>query len=659
VGNDPQIAASASFLVATTNGTITFLTKAGKLATDGSGNTINPILASLFFQPFFNPNDPNNLNTALNLPAGLKCAPRVSLYDGDPNKRGNQPLTDAQKAATQDCLKQFYDSRVMFDDFRKRFWIVTAVRNDSASHYASLSDVSQHVGRRTKLLVAVSVNQDPRAGWWMYAWDGEVDSGACTDVGAPLLIPQPCPGTQYTPGDAADYPSIGISKDYFVTTINVTNVGAWGVSAPSYTNVTAVAADGLAQGGCTTVCGWSYGHLDLGFSLLTPIPLGTLHHTTQPAVQHDVAPQGYTLLASNYPELNAIVVLGFRKAEGAVAPPVHVAVVPLDALEASDVNELPQQPSASIPTPFPVRVGNLDAQLLKAVARGGNLFLTWMDCRHWDFIIFNPCGTTVRLAGIDAVNALAATLAVPFLDTVVGQPDFDDPSGAQVSAGNPAIEVNSPGDIVVLYNRSGTQTFLQVRYSTWLHGESSLRGGFTLQAGTSPYNAQPPPPGKSYTLNLDTGGITVDPKDGVGVWMMHGYSYPKSAGVGEVDFAIGKVLGSSYYDFSIPPDGIQLNPKKPKHGKRFEIDWKVANDGDRRSPGGSGTIALLRGGVRTRLGMFSVPALAAGATRRVRMTLILPQGLRPGQYDLELGLPKSGDEYATGNDVARRRLRIR
>jgi len=132
VGNDPQIAASASFLVATTNGTITFLTKAGKLATDGSGNTINPILASLFFQPFFNPNDPNNLNTALNLPAGLKCAPRVSLYDGDPNKRGNQPLTDAQKAATQDCLKQFYDSRVMFDDFRKRFWIVTAVRNDSA-----------------------------------------------------------------------------------------------------------------------------------------------------------------------------------------------------------------------------------------------------------------------------------------------------------------------------------------------------------------------------------------------------------------------------------------------------------------------------------------------------------------------------------------------
>jgi hypothetical protein len=650
---DPNIAASTTALVVTTGGTITFYAKDGTLLTDGNGNAIQPFAASLFFQPFFDPADPKNLNTGLNLPKGLKCDPTVSSFDGDPNTPGLQPLSKKQTAATRDCLREVYDSRVIFDDFRKRFWIVSAARNDTASHYQDLADQASRVGRRTRQLVAVSLDADPRNGWYMYSWNGEVDDGACNTI--PVTVPVVCPGTQYIPGDAADYPSIGISKDYVVTTMNVTNFGPIAFNGPGYTNITAFDADGLASGGCKSTCGWTYGRLDGGFIGPSPgLNLGTVDHTVQPAVHHDVAPQGYTLMAANYPEYDFFLVLGFRKAEGAIAPPVHVALVPVDP-EVTDVNELPQRPAGTVKNPAMIRVGNLDATAMKAVARGGGLIVTWMDCKSP--VPLSPCTTMARLAGFDAPAALANGLAPTFLDGGVGMNDPDDTPGVLVSSGNPAIEVNKLGDIVVVYTRSSTKTFLQARYSALVHPESTLRTGRTLKAGNFPYNATDPDNGKNYVLNLDTGGIAVDPKDGVGVWMLHAFSF-KSDEKGDVDFAFGKVFGARYFNIAIEPGLVSLDPANVLPGGKVRLLWKVENDGDGASPASKGTIELVGRKRRIRLGSFSLRPLKPRATASFRRVVQLPEKIDPGVYQLELALPSSRKEYGAKDNRARRALRI-
>src|SRR5262249_3476691 len=133
---DPQIAASNAYLVITASGKIWLFTKAGKLVKkDKKGNPIvNPISAMAFWRDaWFNPQNPPTLNDSLNLPADLYCDPSFDPFDGAPGPPGDQPLSAAQKAATADCYRRVYDTRVIFDDFRKRFWIISAVRNDQGT----------------------------------------------------------------------------------------------------------------------------------------------------------------------------------------------------------------------------------------------------------------------------------------------------------------------------------------------------------------------------------------------------------------------------------------------------------------------------------------------------------------------------------------------
>jgi CARDB len=639
-GNDPTIAASDTHLVLTTNGEIRFYTKSGNLVTtDKNGNAIvNPITPWQLFSPFWNPSDPDNIDAHLNLPPEAPCDPTIFPF-------GN--LTQAQKDATKFCLNNVYDTRVIFDDFRKRFWLVAAARNP-AWKTASLPE--QRAARRSKLLLAVSLTQDPRDGWYLYGWDSVLDDGACTNIGFwPGPAPK-CPGTEYIPGDASDYPSIGISKDYFVWTIYVNNVNPWAPNFPkttccSYTNIFAVDSDGLANGGCLATCGWSYGVVQLDLTGLGQWLAPVYDQTTQPAVHHDAEPSGYTLLAAHHPDLEAVVVLGFRKAEGAVGPPLHAALVPVGATK--NPNDMLQMPQGAVTSPARIRITNLGQMALKAVAREQLLWLTWQDCKTWTGSNLGECASSIRLAELFGGSALNGFAAPLYFDGAIGN--------KAAYAGNPAVETNADFNSIVVYTRSGPTVVEAARYAAAIFGEPQLRNAATIELGNFPLGNNG---SGASTGNLDTGGAAVDPKDGLGIWLFHGISLEKDD-TGVWRFAFGKVFGKPYPDLTAWGGKlIEIFPAAPSAGGSVRISAQVSNEGDGRAGAVEAIASLVAGGESIELARFPVPALPSGETTRLTVDTRIPKSVEPGRHRLRIGVDPSGDEYGEANNTAERELVI-
>jgi hypothetical protein len=661
--NDPNLAASSGFLVATLNGTILFLNKAGQLLTSTKDGASFPgsISARQFFRFAFDPSGPN-LNTNLNLPKGLACNPTIDLFDGDPSTPKDDALSSAQTAATLDCLRSVYDSRVVFDDFRKRFWILSVVRNHSGGYFKGLVG-QQKVGHRDVFLVAVSVDEDPRDGWWVYVFPSTLDLGACNTLGSGPQAPPQCPGTVFRPGDGVDFPSIGISKDYVVTTVAPSQLNPftdqWG---NAYTSIVAFSASQLAKGVCQPGCGFAYGRIE---SLDIPFGASKLTVTAkhpEAAVQHSVAGGGYALVVANHPASDLLLVLGFRDGEG-FPPPLQTALVPVQP----EVDEVPDMPQPILPPfndPLDIKVSNISSTLPHAAAFGNHLFTAWMDCKKWSGQ--STCSTSIRLAAVDVLSAFGGNASPPSIDRTFGKRSQTDPEGALVYYGNAGVEVNKNLDAVVVYNRSGREVFPEARYSAYLHNEGDIRPSAVLERGASKNvpiggnkmpNADPP---VTKTFQMDTGGIAVDPYDDVGIWMLHSYISPKRDRTPTERMAIGKVFGSPQPDLSIITGvGIHLSPPKLRAGAHLIITGKISNDGDGRSRATEPTVYLIgKGGSRHRLARFAVPPLASGGAVRFRASATLPARLEPGSYELEVVLPTLPKEYSTKNNVGRRTVRM-
>ena len=114
-GGDPQVAAGKSFLVATAYNKLWVYTKDGKLVTkDKYGSALSyPMTAAQLFTPLWDPPGSNSkgINGYLKLPSGVPCNVE------DPFATGTFSLND------------WYDMRVIYDDFRDRFWVIASARN--------------------------------------------------------------------------------------------------------------------------------------------------------------------------------------------------------------------------------------------------------------------------------------------------------------------------------------------------------------------------------------------------------------------------------------------------------------------------------------------------------------------------------------------------
>jgi hypothetical protein len=96
------------------------------------------------------------------------------------------------KDAAGNPIDRFNDLRCIFDSYRKRFW-VTAYAGFSGAANVPMAK------RRYYIPMAVSKTQNPLDGWFFYYTDGAAQQGQANS-------------SIWQPGDAPDYPIIGIDK---------------------------------------------------------------------------------------------------------------------------------------------------------------------------------------------------------------------------------------------------------------------------------------------------------------------------------------------------------------------------------------------------------------------------------------------------------------
>jgi hypothetical protein len=661
---DPQIAASKTHLVVTAYNQIAFYTKDGSLVkTDANGKAIsNPITAQELFKPLWDPANPKNINTYLNLPAATRC-----------------DATDSDATANRTyCLDDYYDARVIFDEFRQRFWIVAAARNKATRSFSYKADGTTVVddqpaifaARRTKALIAVSLSGDPRDGFYLYWVNSVIDDGVCND---PTV--DKCDGTDNLPGDGSDYPSIGITPEYLIQSNAVlrrdpdattydSNGKAVNDWKPRYALVNVWTADGLANG--TASSSWSYYMVKHDGQDVTGI--------MQPALRHGSLLFDLGVLAGQ--DCHAagcssdLLLWTFSPQDGLVAPPLHQLAVGIKPFNGP--GNPPQPTAPGVTNPKPILLANMGNTVTKAVTRG-QLFLTLQDCVTWEQGQ-SPCSTSVRLASLDpALAYLTDSATIIFLDRSFGlRNNFDDGPNDVVYYGNPALEVNKDGDIVAVYSRAGSTVYPEARYSAWLHAEDDIRPSAVLHAGTFTYlgnfdptkdnvdgNGNPAAVG-----NLDTGGITVDPFDDTAVWMAHAYAYQPdpSKPTGSYKLAVGKVFGRTHPDLSFAGFAPEAPPAPP--GGSFKLDLTVANHGDGDAPSAQVRVYLSDDAVISpsdvKLADFPLGAISAGGGAGAVLDLTLPPATKPGKHHL-LGIVDPTNavfEYDETNNQAAHPLNV-
>ncbi len=131
---DPHIAAGRNYLVITNYDEIGFFDKNGVLLPKKAGGLETKLNADVFFAAFFDP-----LNEALGL------SNKTAEYQ----------------------VNEFYDLRVIYDDYSKLFIIVSAARNQLWINSDDIPDNKEPFSRRV-VAFAVSKTEDPRDGFYQY-----------------------------------------------------------------------------------------------------------------------------------------------------------------------------------------------------------------------------------------------------------------------------------------------------------------------------------------------------------------------------------------------------------------------------------------------------------------------------------------------------------
>ena len=478
---DPEIAVGYHHVVVTTSGALAFFDK-------NNGQVIGTSVSSgNFFAPLL-----PGINASLNLPG----------YEID----------------------TIYDLRVIFDEYRGRFWVGALARNSHARESTKCAELGL---RRSKFLVAVSESADPTGQWAMYWWDAIRDDGICKFSGSCSTLNKPCastpncpgigpacPNSTYIPGQGADYPMIGISETWFIES-NWTSGG---------TSVTVAPASDLAGvfGGSPPVQGkYSVWRVPALYNDDT-VPGGSLN----PAIHHGHVPGGLAFLASAR-NGNTLIVWSLDSPNG--VPQLTEHDVPVSCYLASPVGlGALQKPSPpGIPAAARVDLGIIGDVITKAVYRNGRIYATWHDCVHWgsartcDSAEQKNCLTAVRMVSVD-VGQLQGNLTAS-IDRTFGGSNQADPAGTLFSYGWPSLEVGKSGTIVLSYNRSGATIFPEARYSVYYANQLDISPSQLSQSGQ--FTLTEPVAGDDQSVGrLDISSIALDPSDDASVWMAQPYS---------------------------------------------------------------------------------------------------------------------------------------
>jgi hypothetical protein len=501
---DPQVAAGPDCLVISDYDQIVFVNKKSGEPLPVKGTTppklTTPIATGELFAPMM-----DDINANLN-------------------------LTDAEKKACHDegfdCnINRFYDTRVIYDEYRSRFWVVSlAISKDI--HEKHGGSMTVRAARRGKLAVAVSTSPDPRDGWHLYWWDSIPNDGQW-------------PPTESFREHASDYPSVGISPKLFLEEHHA------GFFHDATRTVSIVEADPLAHGEKPTSSLKSFQFWNFkdpnGNSVISCI---------QPAVHHGPIPPVFAaVFASTFRDGNDsfMMLYYFNDTLGRF----FRAQVPIAAFFGP--RDAPQPPDPKAPNLLSFQMTNTGNEVIKAAFANGLVFATFNDCR---FLTGSQgCVTSVRLVKIRIGDP-----NIVELDQLIGDRFRNEPTSVgHVFFGMPGVEVNHAGDAALIYMRSGLKVFPEAAYSVLMRDASNISTGRTLQAGSSTRIAQSLKcetvkktctPAGSDACNeeidreckserdLDTAGISVDPTDD-SIWIADAFTDDK----GRFRLAVGQILG--------------------------------------------------------------------------------------------------------------------
>ncbi|HZE68114.1 MAG TPA: PASTA domain-containing protein [Pyrinomonadaceae bacterium] len=376
-----------------------------------------------------------------------------------------------------------FDLRTIFDSYRNRFWVGALALN--SAHSAD-------EGRLTKFVVAVSQTENPFDGWHLYWWDAVANDGLPND---PI----------FKPGDAGDYPCLGIDNTGFFQTNAVANVLSheyryWLVNAlPANLLASGVLANGSRR-----------------FDLTNPD--GTPALLIQPSVHHGPNPRTYlasrVLDAGNRQILVWSITNLFQTNEQVTR--VEVTLQPFGPTN----NFAPQAGSSQR-----IQMDNLGSNVMKAVFRSDKLYLITHDAKDW----FNDGRvlSSLRLVRLNVANYPHIPAGpADLIDRVFGANNpFTDQPTDHFHYGWPAVEVNKFGDIVLVFARSGTTIFPEARLSIRFADEADIRPSRLLKPGEVPYGLDYAETTGNNELRWgDTAGASVDPSDDTAVWVTQAYA---------------------------------------------------------------------------------------------------------------------------------------
>jgi hypothetical protein len=457
MGHDPQVAAGDRFLIVYGAHKYQVFDKAtGHPLPSEPGDVVAPIGDfNTIFAPVWHPRDRDGAPNAQNINTRLRFGATDRLAcDHETPLRSNA------------CVQEFYDTRILWDEQRKRFWIESAARNhlwfcgknDDCDEEKENTTQTRTQARRY-IAIAVSRTEDPRQGFHHY-----------------VLVEE-----------YADWPKLAINDHYLV------------LSHRTSPNIYVFDADRLAAG-----------NPDHG-----PVRVAKLGARAFPGakwfapVTHHGPTNGVTWLLGSDGS-NGVVPFGLYNPDPTRAARPIVIRGPRVEMGAK-VYTLSQ--NAVFRNGFLYFVRD-----------------EWAPGHEKEYRDLRVARMPLRLTGTQPPGAWASAEAQHgFLETVIGGREPDDAPGDVVDYEMPAMDVNGAGDMVVVYSRKGFHTAAElppeVRYSIVYHGEQRARPGVLVRRGTT---TAVPDINDNGKAGIDLAYAQVDPSDDRTVWITNAYADAKA-----------------------------------------------------------------------------------------------------------------------------------
>jgi hypothetical protein len=441
------------------------------------------------------------------------------------------------------------DVRILFDSYRKRFWIYAQAKVSSPFGPDTILDQDVRVSLRSKAAVAVSKSENPSDGFLTYWWNETVHNGECNK-------PAGCDDPDFkVSGERSDYPSLGISPKYFVATAGVNRRDPqFTVSGDTTGNDTYQAWHACLTGFKDVTgkhfiwCGPFYVHV----MVIDADALVNGHPVNHPPMAGSGRSFGLFVESSNHltdrsesgeffhdmaRHVKPVVMHGF--------PPPIVPNADAYLLNAYIDRSNPLQPVSSIamwslvgdkliPTLYRLKYQLLAADndwpsgmIVNATYRNGFVHAVLHERPTNDA---PDADYNVRLIRIDTVTKKAIDRERRF----GGPNEFDDKPTDRFHLKFPAVEATANGNVIVVWVRfakDASNRSQEIRFNAWYDDESDIRPSRQLHAGEAMGIKDP----------TDTAGIAVDPSDDETIWMAHTYLGKDAAGSARAKIAVGAV----------------------------------------------------------------------------------------------------------------------